>query len=187
MEEVIKEFHFDENVVTKQRYIGNYTPENLDKTANDVVKLLLRKNLKISTAESCTGGLVSQIITSVSGASGTIELGVCSYSDRIKNKILSVPQKELDEHTAVSYEVCGYMAKGVRELSDSDISISTTGMAGPTGTPEIPVGTVYIGCSHDGITEVQRLYLEEINDREKVRQHTAYAVFLKLYDILTRD
>lgn len=181
----MNKFLFEENPVQKKRYIDGFTDSNLDKTVDNVVKLLLQQELTISTAESCTGGMVSQLITSVSGASSVFELGICSYSDRIKNRFLFVPENDLKKYTAVSPQVCAHMADGIRKQSDSDISVSVTGLAGPGGgSAEKPVGTVYIGCSYKDKTEIQRLHLEDINDRDKIRQLTAYAVFLKLYDVL---
>lgn len=112
------------------------------------VELLKEKGLKAATAESLTGGLVSERITEVSGASQVFECGVCSYSNRIKHEILGVPGEVLEKYTEYSEETAAEMAKGIRRLSGADIGISTTGIAGPAGgTPEKPVGLVYIGIS----------------------------------------
>ena len=113
-----------------------------------LVRELKSKGMKIATAESCTGGLISKMITDVSGASEVFDCGVCSYANEIKEKLLSVSADDLKSKGAVSKEVAMQMAKGVREISGADIGISTTGIAGPTGgTDTKPVGTVYIGVS----------------------------------------
>ena len=113
-----------------------------------LVGTLSEKGLKIATAESCTGGLISKMITDVSGASAVFDCGVCSYANNIKEKVLEVSAEDLRTKGAVSEEVAKQMAEGVRKLSGADIGISTTGIAGPTGGTALkPVGTVYIGVS----------------------------------------
>lgn len=123
--------------------------EHIDKRAANVVKLLWLKGKKAATAESCTGGLLSAAITSVSGSSEVFELGVCSYANRIKQEALGVSAEALEKYGAVSEQVAMEMAQGVMERSGSDFGVSTTGIAGPTGgSEEKPVGTVWIGvCS----------------------------------------
>ena len=104
--------------------------------------------LSLAVAESCTGGLISHRITNVPGSSDYFDRGVVSYSNRSKMELLSVSEDTLFAHGAVSQEVAEEMAKGVKELSDTDIGLSTTGIAGPGGgTEEKPVGLVYIGLS----------------------------------------
>ena len=144
-----------------------------------LVKELTAKNLKIATAESCTGGLISKMITDVSGASGVFDCGVCSYANEIKEKVLGVSTEALRTYGAVSEAVALQMAEGVRKLSCADIGISTTGIAGPTGGTELkPVGTVYIGVSTVSKNYVLlanlALNLEAKNaTRDKIRQSTA--------------
>lgn len=112
------------------------------------VDKLREKGLKVATAESCTGGLISKMITDVSGASEVFDLGVCSYANSIKEKVLGVKSADLELKGAVSEAVAKQMAEGVRKLANADIGISTTGIAGPTGGSDLkPVGTVYIGIS----------------------------------------
>jgi PncC family amidohydrolase len=109
---------------------------------------LRRRGLTLALAESCTGGLVAHRITNVSGSSDYYKGGVVAYADEVKEKLLHVAKKTLDEKGAVSAECAREMAKGVRELLDSDIGIATTGIAGPTGgTPDKPVGLVYIALA----------------------------------------
>ena len=116
------------------------------KLAKKVVKLLSKKRLKISFAESCTGGLLSSSITSISGSSEVFTLGFVTYSNLAKINILKVPKKILIKHGAVSYETCSSMVKNINKISKTNISLSITGVAGPKGgTKEKPVGLVYIG------------------------------------------
>ena len=111
-----------------------------------VVKLLRFKKIKISLAESCTGGLLASSITSVSGASKIFTLGLVTYSNQSKIKILKVPKKIIIKHGAVSYETCLSMVQNLSKISRSNISLSITGIAGPKGgTKNKPVGLVYIG------------------------------------------
>ena len=119
---------------------------NADTLQENVVETLMRKKLKVATAESCTGGLISERITRVSGSSEVFDCGICSYANEIKHKILGVSEETLSVLGAVSAETAIQMAEGVKKLSGADIGISTTGIAGPTGgTPEKPVGLVYCG------------------------------------------
>ena len=112
------------------------------------VELFKEKGITFGFAESLTGGMISEMITGVPGASGVIELGVCSYSNRIKAEILGVPREVLDEYTEYSSETAIKMAEGVRRLSGSDIGISSTGIAGPTGAlPGKPAGSFWIGLA----------------------------------------
>jgi PncC family amidohydrolase len=117
-----------------------------DKVEFEVVERLREKNLKVATAESCTGGLISERITRVSGASEVFDCGVCSYANEIKEKLLGVRHDTLSILGAVSAETAIQMAEGVKKLSGADITVSVTGIAGPSGgTSEKPVGLVYIG------------------------------------------
>ena len=111
-----------------------------------VVKLLRFKKIKISFAEACTGGLLASSITSISGASKIFTLGLVTYSNQSKIKILKVPKKIIIKHGAVSYETCLSMVQNLSKISRSNISLSITGIAGPKGgTKNKPVGLVYIG------------------------------------------
>ena len=111
-----------------------------------IVKLLTKKKLTVSLAESCTGGLLSSLITSISGSSKVFNMGLVTYSNNAKVKLLKVPKKTITKYGAVSYETCLSMVKKLSKISKSDISISITGVAGPNGgTKDKPVGLVYIG------------------------------------------
>ena len=118
----------------------------MKKLAQKVIKLLSEKRLKISFAESCTGGLLSSTLTSISGSSTVFSLGLVTYSNQSKIKILKIPKKVIVKYGAVSHETCLYMVKNLNKLSKTPICISITGVAGPKGgTRDKPVGLVYIG------------------------------------------
>ena len=151
---------------------------NADTLEETVVERLANNNLHVSTAESCTGGLVSERITRVSGASSVFDCGICSYSNEIKHKVLGVNNETLSVLGAVSAETAMQMAEGVRKISGADIGISTTGIAGPTGgTKEKPVGLVFVGiCTKDKSYAV-RLNLggneNMVNSRSYIRRLTS--------------
>lgn len=110
--------------------------------------LLTGRRLTLATAESCTGGLVGHLITTVSGSSAYYLGGVIAYSNELKQALLGVPASILETRGAVSRECAEAMAQGIRERTGADIGISTTGIAGPTGaTPTKPVGLVYLACA----------------------------------------
>ena len=114
--------------------------------ANKLVKKLIQRKHKISFAESCTGGMLSSTITSVSGSSKVFNLGLITYSNKAKIDILKVPKKIISKYGAVSSECCLSMVKNLSKISKADISISITGVAGPSGGTKLkPVGLVYIG------------------------------------------
>ncbi len=120
-------------------------------------KLLKEKGLTIALAESCTGGLISNRLTNISGSTAYFERGVVSYSNEAKVELLHVPAELIRNFGAVSEEVAGAMAEGIRAISRTDIGLSVTGIAGPTGgTEEKPVGLVYIGISDSRGTVVNK-------------------------------
>ncbi len=113
---------------------------------NKIQNLFIKKRITISVAESCTGGLLSSYLTKYSGSSKVFNMGLITYSNNAKIKILKVPKKTINKHGAVSHETCLSMVKNLSKISNSDISVSITGIAGPNGgTKEKPVGLVYIG------------------------------------------
>ena len=159
--------------------------ENIDE--KDLPKLLVdaltRAKKRIATAESCTGGMISSAITSVSGASAVFDCGVCSYANFIKHKVVGVRDETLNTYGAVSDKTAAEMARGVRILSGADIGVSTTGIAGPLGgTPYKPVGLVYIGVSTAmGLKTEKMLFGENNADRERIRElATAAALYFAL-------
>jgi len=118
----------------------------MKKLSKKIIKLLIKKKLKISFAESCTGGLLSSSITSISGSSKVFNLGIVAYSNQAKINILKIPKKIVMKHGAVSHETCLSMLKNINRISKTSISLSITGIAGPGGgTKKKPVGLVYIG------------------------------------------
>ena len=150
---------------------NNLNPDTLQE---DVVTKLKELGLKVATAESCTGGLISERITRVSGSSEVFDCGVCSYANEIKTKVLGVSEETLTVLGAVSAETAIQMAEGVKKLSGSDIAVSTTGIAGPTGgTAEKPVGLVFMGvCTKDKAYAIKLLLggANNQNNRATIRR-----------------
>tara|TARA_B100000131_G_scaffold155342_1_gene150786 strand:- start:111 stop:581 length:471 start_codon:yes stop_codon:yes gene_type:complete len=129
----------------------------MKKLSQKVVKLLSKKRLKISLAESCTGGLLSSSITSISGSSKIFTLGFITYSNQAKIKILKVPKKIIIKYGAVSYETCLSMVKNLNRIGKTNISVSITGIAGPKGgTKKKPVGLVYVGIKKGNKTFIKK-------------------------------
>ena len=144
----------------------------MNKILLKVVKLLKRKKLKISFAESCTGGLLASSITSISGSSKIFNIGLVTYSNQSKIDILNVPKQIITKHGAVSYETCLSMVKNLSKISKSNISISVTGIAGPKGgTIKKPVGLVYIGIKKANKTLIKR-YLFKSKKRNLIQKAT---------------
>jgi nicotinamide-nucleotide amidase len=133
---------------------------------------LRASSLSLSTAESCTGGLVGKLLTDLPGSSDYYRGGVVCYSNDLKIGLLGVQEKTLAEHGAVSQEVALEMARGVRVVTQSDLGLSVTGVAGPGGgTPEKPVGLIYVGLAAPGQVQVKRLTFA--GDRDIIRLRTA--------------
>jgi len=147
----------------------------------------LNKKVTIATAESCTGGLLSELITSVPGASKVFEIGVCTYSNKIKHEYLGVPKEYFRDYGAVSSQVAIAMVDGLQKKSGADICISVTGTAGPGGgTREKPVGTVYVGisCGKKQIVKLLRLWELKDRSRDNIRMNAAYQIFKFLEHML---
>lgn len=148
-------------------------------------KLLKFYNLTISTAESCTGGMIASAITNVSGASAFFGTGVVTYSNEAKMKLIGVNKETLDKYGAVSEQTATEMAEGVLKLGESDVSVAVTGIAGPTGgTTEKPVGLVYIGVSGKNGTYVYKNIFN--GNRDEVRKQTVSTAFELVYDYLIK-
>ena len=125
--------------------------------ANKLVKKLIKEKLKISFAESCTGGMISSAITSVSGSSKVFNLGLVTYSNKVKINILKVPKKIISKYGAVSKECCLSMVKNLSKISKANISVSITGVAGPNGGTKLkPVGLVYVGIKKGNKIFIQK-------------------------------
>ena len=137
-----------------------------------LIKLLIKKKLRISFAESCTGGLLSSKITSVSGASKIFSLGLVTYSNQAKIRVLKVNKNIIKKFGAVSYECCSAMVKNLSRLSKANINISITGIAGPKGgTKEKPVGLVYIGIKKGNKIQVNKCLFKAKN-RSSIQKAT---------------
>ena len=129
----------------------------LNTKSKKIVNLLKKNKLKISFAESCTGGLLSSTITSVSGSSKVFSLALITYSNQSKNSILKIPKKIIRRYGAVSYETCLSMVRNLSNISKTSISVSITGIAGPKGgSRKKPVGLVYIGIKKGNKTLVKK-------------------------------
>ena len=129
----------------------------MKKLSQKVVKILEKKRLKVSFAESCTGGLLSSTITSISGSSKVFTIGLVTYSNQSKINLLKVPKNIIRKHGAVSYETCLAMVKNLSKISKTNISVSITGIAGPKGgTKKKPVGMVFIGIKKYNKTLVKK-------------------------------
>lgn len=144
------------------------------KKEEELVKKLTNKGYTITTAESCTGGLLSAAIVNVSGASKVLNSAYVTYANEAKEKLAHVSHETLARTGAVSKETAAEMCLGCTRTADADIGLSTTGIAGPGGgTPQKPVGLVYIGCCLHGKVVVSRHIFE--GSREEVRKHTVEA------------
>ena len=129
-----------------------------------LIKLLIKKKLKISFAESCTGGLLASSITSISGASKIFSLGLITYSNQAKIKVLKVNKNIIRKYGAVSRQCCSAMVKNLSKISKSNINVSITGIAGPKGgTKEKPVGLVYIGVKKGNKIQVNKCLFKAKN------------------------
>jgi len=129
----------------------------MKKIAEKIVSLLKKKNFKISFVESCTGGLLSSTITSISGSSKVFTLGLITYSNQSKINNLKIPKKIIIKKGAVSYEACLSMVKNLSNISKTNISVSITGIAGPKGgTKKKPIGLIFIGVKKGNKTLVKK-------------------------------
>ena len=135
----------------------------------EAVRVLTERGITVSCAESCTGGLIGKLFTDVSGASAVFAGGMITYTNNIKINKLGVSANTVDTYTEVSAECAAEMAVRAREYFETDIGISATGFAGPTGGNESdPVGTVYLGISNSEKTTVYRLFFDGCS-REEIR------------------
>jgi len=142
----------------------------MKKLLQKIIKLLKKKKIEISIVESCTGGLLSSSITSISGSSRIFNLGLVTYSNQSKINILKVPKKIITKHGAVSYETCLSMVKNLNKIAKTSISVSITGIAGPKGgTKQKPVGLVYIGVKKNNKIIVKK-YLFKNNKRSSIQR-----------------
>ena len=145
----------------------------MKKISQKIVRLLGKKKFKISFAESCTGGLLSSAITSISGSSKVFTLGLVVYSNQSKINTLKVPKNTIRKYGAVSYETCLSMVKNLNKISKTNISVSVTGIAGPRGgSKKKPVGLVFIGIKKGNKTLVRK-YLFKNKKRSAIQRAAA--------------
>ena len=158
------------------------TDESLLKTISMKLK---KRNISIATAESCTGGLLAHLLTNISGSSEYFNRGVVTYSNISKIELLGVSQETIQEYGAVSKETASAMAIGIKERSNVDIGISTTGIAGPTGgTKEKPIGLVYIGISTPKETKVKQFIFTK--NRLQNKEQTCYEALKILLETISK-
>lgn len=149
------------------------------KRLEKILNQFIERDIWLAVAESCTGGYVCHMITNIPGASKTFERGVICYSNQAKTEILKVDSKSMEEHGAVSETVGYQLAKNIRELSKVDLGIGITGIAGPTGgTPEKPVGLVYIGYSTVEKTSVEKHVIK--TDRIEFKNRVLENIIIRL-------
>ena len=147
-----------------------------------LIKLLIKKKVKISVAESCTGGLFASAITSINGASKIFNLGLITYSNQAKIKILKVNKNIIKKYGAVSRECCSAMVKNLSRISKANINVSITGIAGPKGgTKQKPVGLVYIG-----IKKGDKIQINKCLFKSKKRSSIQKATVKKALDLILR-
>ena len=169
------------------RRLGSHVVAKDNATLEGNVGLVLKKGgLTLAVAESCTGGLISRRMTSVSGSSDYFDRGIVAYSNRAKMELLGVPPETLERHGAVSAETAKAMAEGVRKNSGTHIGLASTGIAGPTGgTAEKPVGTVFIGVAGPEGGRADHFHFS--GNRNQVTIMTAQMALKLLYGYLTDD
>ena len=149
-----------------------------------VVSLLKRKKLKLAIAESCTGGMLSNSITSINGASKVFTMGLVTYSNQAKINILKVPKKIIQKSGAVSVKCCLYMVNNLSKISKSEICVSITGIAGPGGgTKQKPVGLVYIGLKKRGKVTIKK-YNFKNKGRTNIQKKTVKKTLSLIYNAL---
>ena len=154
----------------------------MNKLSKKVVKLLIKKKLKISFAESCTGGLLSSSITSISGSSKVFNLSFVTYSNSSKIKILKIPPQTIKKYGAVSHETCKSMVNNLYKISKTGISLSITGIAGPNGgSKSKPVGLVFIGIKKSNKIETFEYFF-----RKKSRIFIQKATVNKALNLILR-
>ena len=149
----------------------------------NIINLLKRKKLKLAIAESCTGGMLSSAITSVSGASKVFSMGLVTYSNEAKISILKVPKKIIQKHGAVSIQCCLSMVNNLSKISKSKVCVSITGIAGPKGgTKQKPVGLVYIGVKNG-----KKIVVSKNQFRNKGRSAIQKATVRKAFNLILKQ
>ena len=154
-----------------------------DSLEEKVISKLKEKGFHVTCAESCTGGMIAAALVNVAGVSDVFEEGYVTYANSAKHKLLGVEESALQNYGAVSSQVARQMAEGAAKQAKAEAAVAVTGIAGPDGgTPEKPVGLVYIGCSVKGKTVVTENHFK--GDRLEIRRQTAQAALELLYNCL---
>ena len=152
----------------------------MKKELKKIINLLKKKKLKISIVESCTGGLLSSIITSVSGASKVFSFGLVTYSNKSKTNILKIEKSFIKKYGAVSQQICLAMVKNLNKISKSNMCISITGIAGPSGgTKKKPVGLAYIG-----IKKSNKIFFKKFLFKNKGRAYIQKSIVKKSLELI---
>lgn len=150
------------------------------------VEALLAKGYTVTTAESCTGGLIAATLINVPGISEIYREGYITYANEAKEKLLGVSRETLEQYGAVSEETAREMAKGAAESAGAEVSLVSTGIAGPSGgTPEKPVGLVYLGCCLKGKVTVRKENFH--GDRESIRRQAVASALELLLSVLSEE
>lgn len=154
--------------------------------AQQAVALLKEKKLKITTAESCTGGLIAKMITDISGSSSVFDCGIVSYSNDIKMSVLGVREETLSQYGAVSEQTVREMSEGALRISGADISVAVSGIAGPlSDATDKPVGLIFIAVNVNGRITVKKFNNQfDVNIRENNRNSAANEALKLVCDIL---
>ena len=148
-----------------------------------VIKKLLKRNISISIAESCTGGLLSSKFTSVAGISKIFNMGLITYSNKSKSSLLKISQNDLKKYGSVSHQTAALMVKNLQRLTKSKLCISTTGIAGPSGgTKERPVGLIYFGIKYRNKTIILEKKFK--GSRMQIQQKMVKAIFTTLEKLI---
>ena len=150
----------------------------MEKIAEQLVTLLKEKSLKISAAESCTGGLFCKLLTDVPGCSAVLDISMVTYANEAKTALLGVSENILETEGAVSADCAAAMVRGILQLSGADIGVAITGIAGPNGgSADKPVGTVFIAVGTSGKYWVKKHIFDSRNSREDIRDASALTAF----------
>jgi nicotinamide-nucleotide amidase len=175
--------------MTKQPKTPNTTAEPVSKEtlAQTVIDTLAKHKFKLTTAESCTGGLIAATVTDLPGASAVFSNGYVTYSNDAKTKMIGVERRTIEDYGAVSSQVARAMAEGAHRSSGSNIGLAVTGIAGPDGgSIKKPVGLVYLACATDNMTKVIERRFGDLG-RHAIRTQTVLAALQLVLDTIEED
>lgn len=154
-------------------------------TNKKIINRLIKNKITISVAESCTGGLITSEITSVPNSSNIFNLGLVTYSNQSKEKLLKIKKQNLKKYGAVSAQICKDMVENLFKISKTDLCISTTGIAGPSGGSKLkPVGLVYIGIKFKKTSKIYMYNFNKKLERNKIQKKTVNTIFNLLNQIV---